>query len=152
MKFTCSTEINLPINRVTSLFFDPDNLKYWQEGFISYDHIRGIPGEPGAKSKIILEHRNKRMELIETIIFKNLPYEMDALYEHKHMVNTLANRFILIDKNKTRYEAHVEYMKFHGLVPRLMAFFMPLMFKRQTQKWVNRFKEFAEERGKPLNR
>ena len=145
MKFTCSTEILLPINRVTALFTNPENLQHWQEGFIGHQHIRGIPGEPGAKSKITFQHGRHRMELIETIIYKNLPFEMDALYEHKHMVNTLANRFISIDKNTTKYEAQVEYMKFIGFIPKMMALLMPGKFRRQTQKWMNRFRDFAEK-------
>ena len=152
MKFTCSTDINLPINRVTSLFNNPDNYKYWQEGFISYEPIRGIPGEPGARSRIILQPGRQRIELIETITYKNLPFEMDALYEHKHMVNTMAYRFIALEENKTRYEVQVEYMKFIGFMPRMMAMLMPGMFKRQTQKWLNRFRDFAEGEGQPLNK
>jgi len=27
---------------------------------------------------------------------------------------------------------------------KMMAFLMPGMFKKQTQKWLNQFKEFAE--------
>ena len=152
MKFTCSAEINLPVKRVSALFNDPNNLERWQEGFISHQHLRGIPGEAGAKSRITILHRNRRMILIETIIFKNLPFELDALYEQEHMVNTLANRFISINENKTQYEAQVEYIKFIGFMPKLMALLMPGMFKRQTQKWVNRFKAFAEKEGRPWNR
>jgi hypothetical protein len=152
MKFTCSAEINLPVKRVSALFNDPNNLERWQEGFISYEHIRGVPGEPGAKSRITILHGKHHIVLTETIIFKNLPFELDALYEHEHMVNTLANRFISLTENKTRYEAQVEYQKFIGFMPKMMALLMPGMFKRQTQKWVNRFKAFAEKEGKPLNK
>ena len=152
MKFTCTAEINLPVKRVSALFNDPNNLERWQEGFISHQHLRGIPGEPGAKSRISILRRNRRIVVIETIIFKNLPFELNALYEHEHMVNTLSNRFNSLSESKTRYEAQVEYVKFIGFMPKMMALLMPWMFKRQTQKWVNRFKAFAEKEGKPLNR
>ena len=152
MKFTCTAEINLPVKRVSALFNDPNNLERWQEGFISHQHLRGIPGEPGAKSRISILRRNRRIVVIETIIFKNLPFELNALYEQEHMVNTLSNRFNSLSESKTRYEAQVEYVKFIGFMPKMMALLMPWMFKRQTQKWVNRFKAFAEKEGTPLNR
>ena len=152
MKFTCYTEINLPVKHVSALFNDPNNLERWQVGFISRQHIRGIPGDPGAKSRITILHGKKRIVLTETIIYKNLPFELDALYEHENMVNTLANRFISLEENKTRYEAQVEYMKFIGFVPNIIARLMPGIFKRQTQKWINSFKAFAESEGRSSKR
>lgn len=146
MKFTCSAEIELPVSKVAELFMNKDNLRFWQQGFISHEHIRGIPGEPGCKSIITIRHGNRTLVLTETIIFKNLPAEIDALYEHEHMTNTMSNRFVSLGPDKTRFDAIVEYTHFRGFLPNVMAFLMPWMFKKQTQKWVNHFKEFAESR------
>lgn len=63
MKFTCHTDINLPIHMVIALFESPDNLKEWQDAFISIEPIGGIAGEVGSKSKL----RYDKLELIETI-------------------------------------------------------------------------------------
>ena len=49
--FTCSVEIALPVEKVIELFKNTENLKEWQDGFISFEHISGTPGEPGAKSR-----------------------------------------------------------------------------------------------------
>ena len=146
MKFICSAEIELPVSKVAELFMNKDNLRFWQQGFISHEHIRGIPGEPGCKSIITVRHGNRTLVLTETIIFKNLPAEIDALYEHEHMTNTMSNRFVSLGDNKTRFDAIVEYTHFNGFFPNVMAFMMPWVFKKQTQKWVNHFKEFAETR------
>jgi hypothetical protein len=144
MKFTCSVEIDLPVEKVVELFDNTDNLIEWQDGFVSFESIRGTPGEQGSKAKMIYLIRNQEMEIVETIMVKNLPEEMAGLYEHKHMVNTMTTRFKEIAPNKTKYEAEIEYTEFIGFVPKLMAFFMPGLFKKQTQKWLNQFKTFAE--------
>ena len=147
MKFTCSVEIDQPIDKVIELFDNPDNLKEWQDGFVSFDHLSGIPGEPGAKSKIIYKNKGQTIELIETLLVKNLPYEMSGTYEHKHMVNNMSNHFKALGDDKTEWVANLEYTKLNGFLPKLMAFIMPGMFRKQTQKWLNQFKTFAESRG-----
>lgn len=100
MKFTRSVEIDLPVENVVKLFDSNENLKAWQVGFISIEHISGVAGESGAKSRILFQTGKHRMELIETIIVKNLPYEKTGLYEHKHMVNTMSSRFTSLGEKK----------------------------------------------------
>lgn len=144
MKFTCSVEINQPIEKVIELFDNPDNLKEWQDGFVSFEHLSGEQGEPGAKAKLFYKMGKREMELIETIHSKNLPHEFSGTYEHKHMVNTMTNRFTSLGSNKTKWEAELEYTKLIGFVPKVMAWLFPGMFKKQTQKWLDQFKTFAE--------
>jgi hypothetical protein len=144
MKFTCSVEIDLPVEKVVELFDNPKNLIEWQDGFVAIEPISGAPGEPGSKSRMIYIIRDREMEIIETIKVKNLPTEMTGVYEHIHMVNTMTTRFKEIAPGKTKYEAEIEYTQFNGFVPKMMAFFMPGLFKKQTQKWLNQFKTFAE--------
>ncbi len=81
MKFTCFVEINQPRRRVIELWENPDNLKEWQDGFVSLDIINGPPGEPGTKSKLKYRRGKRDMELIETIHQNNLPDEMSILNE-----------------------------------------------------------------------
>ena len=84
------------------------------------------------------------MELIETIITNNLPYEKKALYEHTNMTNTQTTKFESISEGRTLFISEVEYTKFNGFIPNLMAKFFPGVFKKQSQKWMNQFKVFAE--------
>ncbi len=144
MKYTCEIDINLPIDRVMELWINENNFKEWQDGFIKIDRISGEEGVVGAKSKIYFAQGKRKMELLETIISNNLPEEKSALYEHKHMTNTQTTRFQSIGDNQTRYISEVEYLKFNGLMPNLMARLFSGMFKKQSQKWMNQFKEFAE--------
>jgi uncharacterized membrane protein len=144
MKFTCTTEIDLPLEKTIQIFDNRANLGKWQTGLVSDERISGIPGETGSKSKIIFNTGKHVIELTETILVKNLPAEMTGLYEHKHMVNTMANRFSVSGENKTRFDAEIEYTKFTGFIPKIMALLMPSIFKKQVQKTLDRFKIFAE--------
>lgn len=148
MKFVCKAEINLPISKVVELWRDEKNFKEWQDGFVKIEHISGEPETVGAKSKIYLEQGKRKIELLETITFNNLPDEKSAIYEHIHMTNTLTTRFKSLGDNKTQYISEIEYTRFHGMMPKLMAKLFPEMFKNQSQKWLDQFKEFAERKGK----
>lgn len=144
MKFLCEVVLNLPISEAVSLYDNVEHLDKWQTGFVNYEHISGEQGKAGAKSKVFFKHNNRDMELIETIVKKDLPEEFTAIYEHKHMVNTMYCHFEKVENDKTLFQMEIEYTKFIGFMPKLMAFLMPGMFRKQSQKWLDQFKEFAE--------
>ncbi len=144
MKFTNTVTINQPLDRVVELFKDPNNLQHWQEGFVSHELLSGDPGAPGSKSRFVYLHRKKTFELLEIIEVNDLPKEFIARYEHIHMTNTMANRFTALSENSTRLDTEVHYTEFRGFMIKMIAFFIPGMFKKQVQKWLDRFKAFAE--------
>ncbi len=145
MKFTCVTEINSPREKIVKLFLDSSRYKEWQEGFESLQTISGKPWEKGTQSRVIYKTGKMTIDLKETVVVSNLPEEVTGLYEHEHMVNTMANRFIAIDNSRTRYEAEIDYTQFIGIVPKLMALLMPGVFKKQVQKRLDSFKDFVEK-------
>ena len=140
MKFTCSVEINQPKAYVAEIFSDSSLLKHFQNGLKAKEHISGVPEEAGAKSKMIYE----KLELIETIISNDLPDEFMALYEHKHMTNTMKVNFESLSENVTCYTSEIEYTKFNGLMIKFIAKLFPSMFKKQALKWMNQFKVYVE--------
>lgn len=140
MKFTCSVEINKPIDYVVEQFINPDSLKYCQKGFKYIEHLSGNKGSAGAKSKLVYE----KFELEETIITNNLPEDFFARYEHKHMVNTMKVKFTPLNDTNTHYISEIEYTKFIGLIPKLMAKLFPNLFKKQVLKWMEKFKVYVE--------
>ena len=144
MKYTCTVDINLPINKTVTLWDNEANFKEWQDGFESVEHLSDKPNSIGAKSKITYQGKRK-IELLETIISTDLPKEKIALYEHIYMTNTQTTRFKEITKSKTQYISEVEYTKFNGIMVKLMAKLFPSKFKEQSQIWMNQFKEFAEK-------
>ena len=141
MKFTCIVEIDANIDKVVSVFSDPNSLEHIQEGFISKTLISGNEGEKDAQSLM----KYKKFDLTETIINNNLPKEFKALYEHKHMVNTMRVKFISLNENKTRYDSEIHYTEFKGFMIKLMAKLFPSMFKKQVLKWMNLFKDYVEK-------
>ncbi len=148
MKYKCAIEIELPLTVVVNLWQDESLYNEWQEGFVKIERVKGAPGTVGAQAKIYLKHGKPSMELLVTIIVKNLPDERVALYEHKHMTNKLTSRFQSIGDKVTRYSTEVEYTKFNGLLPRIMAAIFPGMFKKQSQKWLDSFKNFVERHAR----
>ena len=52
MKYTVDIIIDLPRPKVVTLFDNPDNMHKWQPDLVSFDHLSGDPGQPGAKSKL----------------------------------------------------------------------------------------------------
>lgn len=143
MKYTCTIEIDAPIDKVVELWSNEDHFKEWQDGFESIEHLDGEAHIVGAKSKIILGGK-VRIELIETIISMNLPAKKVALYEHIHMNNTQASRFKAISADRTLYESEVDYTEFKGFMIKIMAKLFPGKFKAQSQKWMDQFKDFVE--------
>lgn len=145
MKYTCSIQINAPLETVVALWENEAYFKEWQDGFESITHFEGIPNTKDAKAKIVLNDK-QRIELTETILSNNLPHEKIALYEHVHMTNTQTTRFKSLDDQTTLYTSEVEYIQFNGWMIKLIAKLFPGKFKGQSQKWMNQFKSFVENR------
>ena len=148
MKFACTVIIAAPREKVVKLFQDVTTFKEWQEGFVSLEHLSGLAGTIGAKTKIVYNTGKHVIELTETITVNYLPNEKSALYEHEHMVNTMKNRFTPLGAGQTRYDAEIEYTQFIGFIPKMMALLMPRVFRKQVQKRLDRFKAFVESQNK----
>ncbi|MDT0557665.1 SRPBCC family protein [Ichthyenterobacterium sp. W332] len=141
MRFDCQIDINSPIGKVVDIFLNPDNLKYVQDGFKSKTLIRGAEGKKGAVSTLVYE----KLELQETILINNLPKEFLGLYEHKYTTNTMRVSFEVLNDNTTRYHSEIDYTELKGFMVKIMATLFPGMFKKQVEKWMLKFKNFAEQ-------
>ncbi len=147
MKYTCSIEINLPIDKTAELWNNEAYFSKWQDGFQSIELLSGEKDTPDAKSRILFSGKQK-IELIETILICDLPTEKKAVYQHKYTTNTQHTNFKKITPNQTRFTSNVEYTKTSGLMIKLMAKFFPSIFRKQSEKWMNQFKDFAENHRK----
>ena len=145
MKYSNKVEINLPRQKVIELFDNTDNMPKWQPGFISFEPISGTPGQPGAKSKLKYKMGKREVEMIETIIARNLPDEFHAKFEAKNVYNIQKNYFTEPTPGKTKWVSESEF-KLSGMM-KLFAWLMPGAFKKQTQKYLDLFKKFAENEG-----
>lgn len=148
MKYNVETEINLPIAKVIELFENPDNMSKWQPGFISLEHLSGTPGKDGAKSILKYKMGKREIEMIETITNNNLPHEFHGTYEAKNVYNIQQNFFTEIGSNKTKWVSNCEF-QLNGFM-KVLGWLMPGMFKKQSQKYLDLFKAFAEKEGTKL--
>lgn len=144
MKYRSEIEINQPIEKVVALFDDPANMDKWMEGLISFEHLSGTAGQPGAKSRLKFKMGKREIEMTETITVRNLPDEFSGTYEANGVFNVVKNYFVKIDAYRTKYITDNEF-QFKGFM-RIIAFLMPGAFKKQSLKYLQDFKKFAESR------
>ncbi|MCA6073701.1 SRPBCC family protein [Fulvivirga sedimenti] len=144
MKYTCSIDIDKPIEEVIRLFDNPDNLKYWQPGLLSYEHISGTPGQPGARAKLHYKMGKRDIEMIETVVKRDLPHEFTGTYETNGVVNISKNIFEPINEKRTRYTSEQEF-KLSGFM-KIMGWLMPGSFQKESDKYLKQFKEFVESK------
>jgi uncharacterized membrane protein len=145
MKYTEEVIIDLPRARVIEIFDDPENLPKWQTGLQSFELVSGEAGQPGAKSKLVYDMNGRRIEMIETIVRRDLPDEFTGTYEARGVKNWVANKFEELGATQTRWVTENEF-QFSGLMI-LMGFFMRGSFPKQTREEMHKFKQFAESQG-----
>jgi hypothetical protein len=143
MKYETELIIDLPRNRMIELFDDSENLTKWQPGLISFEHLSGEAGQPGAKTKLVYEMGGRTVEMIETIDKRNLPDEFTGTYEANGVWNYIANRFYEAGPDKTRWVMESEF-RFSGFM-KIMSKIMGGSFKKETLKTMMAFKTFVEE-------
>ena len=80
--------------------------------------------------------------MIETITHKDLPQEFSGTYEAKGVWNEIRNYFYEVSASQTKWVAKNEF-RFKGFM-KIMAFFMPGAFKKQSYIYMEDFKKFAE--------
>jgi hypothetical protein len=104
--------------------------------------MSGEPGHPGAKSRLKYKMGNREIEMIETILTRNLPEEFSGTYDAGPVYNIVKNSFVPLDEDKTRWKVYQEF-KFSGFM-RIIAWLRPGSFKKQSMEHMGLFKEFAE--------
>ncbi len=142
MKYTNEVIIDLPLKKVLELFDSEENMFKWQPELISFEHVSGEKGEVGAKSNLLYKMGKREVEMVETIIKKDLPGEFNFTYEAKGVWNEMKNSFEEVDPSKTKWISHSEF-RFSGFM-KIIGFLMPGSFKKQSQLALDRFKAFAE--------
>jgi len=143
MKYSTEITLDLPREDVIKKLDNVDNMKHWQRGLVSAEHLEGIPGKVGAKMRLRYKMGKRDMELIETITKQDFPNEFHANYNTPGVNNTQQNFFEELPDGKTKWTSHSEF-QFSSFMMKLMGFLMPGMFKKQSKKYLNDFKAFAE--------
>ncbi len=144
MKYTCDIIINLSRKEVIEKLDNAENMKFWQRGLISYKFLNGTPGEKGSQMELAYKMSKRNTVLIETITENKFPSEFHADYDTKGVHNIQKNYFHEVDENTTRWESVCEF-HFSSFGMKVMGALLPFAFKKQTNKFLNDFKNFAEK-------
>jgi hypothetical protein len=136
-------DIELPRHQVVRLLEDPANFKHWQRGLQSLHPLSGESGKEGARTELEYFIGKRHLVMIETILKKNLPEAYFLSYDAKGVHNIQKNYFEELGANSCRWISESEF-QFSGFAMKMMGWFMPGMFKKQSQSYMADFKNFAE--------
>ena len=142
MKYTNQITINIPRQEFLEKLTNPENMKHWQRGFVKHEHISGNPGQEGAQMSLDYKMGKREFTMVETILKQNFPDELHTTYDTEGVVN-IQHNFFEDKEGKTIWKSDNEF-KFSGLGMKLMGFLMPGAFKKQSMKYLEDFKSFAE--------
>lgn len=143
MLYTTEIIVKVPLDVFATKMNNIDNMKHWQSGLQSTEHISGHPGELGSKIKLTYKFDKRNMEIIETITKSDFPNEFHAIYTTKGMNNIQKNYFSETSDGYTKWTSKSEFTPL-SFAMRIMLFLMPSAFKKQSLKYMKAFKNFAE--------
>ena len=144
IKYTQEIEINSNIDSLILLFDNPYNMKEYMDGIENYKLISGELSKVGSKAEITAVMGENKIVMIEEIITNNLPNEKKVTYTSDIVYNIVTNRFEKISEQKTKFINEQEF-EFKGYM-KIVGFFMPSAFQKQSRVYLEKFKEFAENR------
>lgn len=144
MKYTSEILIELPLKEFLNKLRNYNNMKYWQRGLESYEHISGELGSLGAKIKLNYRFGNRKICLIETITHSDFPNEYHVFHDTEGLHNIHQNYFEELPNGTTKWVFKSECIptSFSMSVKTLL---MPRLYKNQTLKYLKDFKNFAEK-------
>ncbi|MEN1785604.1 MAG: SRPBCC family protein [Bacteroidota bacterium] len=143
MKYTTTVTIDLPRASFIEKLDNPENMKHWMRGLVSYKQLSGSAGQEGARMHLHFKMGKRDLEMVETIIKKDPPHSYHSTYDSKGVHNIQKN-FFHEEDGKTKWVSESEF-QFEGFGMKLIAFLMPSAFKKQSQQYAQDFKNFAEK-------
>ena len=143
MKYTCEITIDLPRDRMVAILDNPENMKHWQRGLESFKQISGQLRQEGAQMELAYQMGKRHLVMVETLIKYNPPHELHTTYDTKGVHNIQKNYFKEVDANTSKWISESEF-QFSSFGMKLMGWLMPGAFRKQSQKYLEDFKRFAE--------
>jgi len=143
MKFKLETIINKPQANVWSAFNNIENLQKWQPTLTTHELLSGTPGQPDATTKLTYEEGGREFSLVEKIIHRAEPNELDGVFESIYADNVVRNNFIEQSTDQTLWVVETEYT-FKTLLMKVMGNVLKKNYVRRTQREMERFKEMTE--------
>jgi len=143
MKFKLELTINKPRPEVWKTFDDPSNMGKWQLSLKKIEPLNGVPGQPGAVSKLTFEENGREFSLIEKVTHREEPERLEGMYENEFSTNSVDNTFIEQDGNSTLWAVETEF-RFKTFPMKIAGPLMKNNFVRRTHRDMERFKELVE--------
>lgn len=143
MKYSLQIVIELSRQEVFTKLEDPATYSCWQRGLISYKLIGDTVKEVGARTKLKYKMGKREITMMETVTKRVFPKTLHMVYEADKVFNSQKNYFEEEPNETTLWITDSEF-KFSGFM-KIVGFLMPGVFKKQTQKYMEDFKAFAEE-------
>ncbi len=143
MEYKLEIEIEASRAEVVSKMEDTTNMRHWQRGFQSMEHLSGELGQEGSTSRLLYQMGKREIEMIETITRRDLPTHFHATYEADNVWNEVRNTFTPTNDGNTLWISEIEF-RFSGLFMRLMSWISPGSFKKQSFQFMQDFKAFVE--------
>jgi len=143
MNYTLSNTINKPLEEVIEKFTDPEGAKQWMEGLQRIVPVSGNSHEVGTKTDFHFLHKKKEMKISETILEQNLPHQIKFGYQSPMGYNEVEMLFEKLSDNSVK-QTNNSYFEMKGF-GKIMGFLFKGMFKKQSMKFLNGFKEYAEK-------
>lgn len=144
MDYANEVTIQLPISRVIELFNDPQHFPQWQQGLQTYETISMERALPGAKSRLVFQLEDQKIEMIETVE-RIAPDEYSTVYETAGVWNRVVNQFFAQGEQQTHWVVKNE-IHFTGSM-RVISAVMQKSFEKRTANMMEGFKAFAEQYG-----
>ncbi|WP_452599219.1 SRPBCC family protein [Pontimicrobium sp. MEBiC01747] len=143
MKYTSEIIVKVSLDDFIKKLDNHDNMKHWQRGLTSYEHLSGNPGKTGAKMQLNYTFGKRKMSLTETIVDIKLPHKMYLNYDAPGMHNIQKNSFSETADGHTKWVSKSEFIATNFKM-RMLTLLMPSIFKKQSMKYLTDFKNFAE--------
>lgn len=154
MKYTVSIEIAMPREKVAQLLADPAHLPKWLRGLVLHEPLRGVHGQVGTTSRVVMQMGQQKFEATETITRRE-PADLcgisngSAVHFEREIVgegmwSAVCDRLTEAGPDTTLWLQESEY-RFSGLLMRLVGLLMPGTFRKQSLQHMQDFKAFAEQ-------
>ncbi|NRA91324.1 MAG: SRPBCC family protein [Psychroserpens sp.] len=143
MLYTTKILVKVPLDVFVSKMNHLENMKHWQRGLKLLEHLSGNPGELGSRLKLTYDFGKRKVEIIETITKSNFPHEFHASYNAPGMNNIQENYFSQTSEGYTEWKSVNKFVPLNFKM-RALIFLMPKVFKKQSMKYMQDFKNFAE--------
>ncbi len=143
MRYEMTTDIMKPLEQVAKLFVDRNSFKHWQKELVAIRSLDGELNATGSQYEVEVRMGKHNLTMVETILDNSLPRYYKTEYRTGRDVNTLEFWFAEVSPQSTQLKVECVFIC-HSFLMKIMAFFMPGSFKKQTKQYLDAFKEFAE--------